>query len=914
MSGPRRTRITSRRGWFWKTWAGALALVVIAPLTATYVTGTAVAGAAPEGGAAPGNRFRSVTDFDPGWLFNYGDASGAGSASYPDSAWRKLSVPHDWSIEGRNPPADPFSQSAPSTGRGGYLPSGVGWYRKHFSLAVPATRKVYLEFDGVMANASVYVNGTLVGTHPYGYTSFRYDITAAAKFGGADNVVAVKTDTSAQPASRYYTGAGIYRDVRLIATGPVHVDQWATHVTTPDVTGSAATVHAQTTVVNNGGAAASVSVQGVLSDPGGAALPAITTAAKTVAAGASATFSYDVAVSNPKLWDLTNPNLYSLATDVLVGGTAVDDDITPVGIRTLAFNASTGMSLNGKNVKFQGVAMHQDLHGLGMAAPQRAVQRRLAQLKALGVNAIRTAHDPPSPAFLELTDRMGFLVLDEFFDVWTQHKYSDVGDYATYFNRTASSPTGTPAVPGASGSVPWYQVDATSVVLRDRNHPSVAMWSTGNEIRDPLTTRAPLLARMVSIAHTLDPGRPVTQALFRPGDSGDVTGATRTTVDVFGGNYRPDEVIQAMKMAPARPGLFTEMGTDTSAWTTVKNNPGVTGLFVWTGAAYLGEADGLWPHGESDFGLMDAVGTVRPIGYSWQRAWGAPPTSPPSAGTTASQVVLRPDHGTVSTDVDDVSYVKATIADASGRVVTSSAAPVTFSISGPGVLVAVDSGSPAQETFRGTRAEGVPGDRVRAGPGDRSGHRHGDRECRRAAARHDHADRHHGAVRALLRQLRLTGDPPGIVDASWLGRRRASTSFLFGCVSPLRIGWFGVVRVSEDTYLGRARHGGAGGWADGDAGDRAERIRGRRAGTGGRSRPQPGFRPGLEFRLGQHHRRRRAAAGGGLPVVASGPLATRLEHRARPGGGAAHHRGDGVPAGWARLVPQDLPAAAVDGG
>ncbi|MEU4251418.1 glycoside hydrolase family 2 TIM barrel-domain containing protein [Amycolatopsis sp. NPDC026612] len=671
-----------------KAAAGVLA-VMIAPLA--VVSGTA------DAGTAAVNRYRTVTDFDPGWLFNYGDAGGAGDASYNDGGWRKLSVPHDWSIEGKNPPASPFSQSAPSTGRGGYLPAGIGWYRKHFSLAgVPTGRKVSLEFDGVMANASVYVNGTLIGTHPYGYTSFRYDITAAAKFGGADNVVAVKTDTTSQPASRYYTGGGIYRDVRLIATDPVHVGQWATRVTTPNAT----TVHAETTVVNEGSSAASVSVQGVLSDPGGAALPAVTTAARTIAAGASATFAYDVPVSNPKLWDLANPNLYSLATNVLVNGTAVDDDLTSVGIRTLTFNAATGMSLNGKNVKFQGVALHQDFHGLGMAAPQRAVQRRLAELKALGVNAIRTAHDPPSPAFLELTDRMGFLVLDEFFDVWTQHKYSDVGDYATYFGKTASSPTGTPAVPGASGSTPWYQVDATSVVMRDRNHPSVAMWSTGNEIRDSISTRTPLLTRMVSIAHALD-GRPVTQALFRPGDSGDVTGATRTIVDVFGGNYRPDEVIQAAKTSPTRAGLFTEMGTDTSAWTTVRNNAVVTGLFLWTGAAYLGEADGLWPRGEGDFGLVDGVGTVRPIGYSWQRTWGAPATSPPATGTTAARVLVAPDHSTVSTDTDDVSYVKATVADSAGRVVTGSSAPITFSVSGPGVLVAVDSGSPVQETFRG---------------------------------------------------------------------------------------------------------------------------------------------------------------------------------------------------------------------
>jgi beta-galactosidase len=226
---------------------------------------------------------------------------------------------------------------------------------------------------------------------------------------------------------------------------------------------------------------------------------------------------------------------------------------------------------------------------------------------------------------------------------------------------------------------------------------------------------------MVAISHALDPARPVTQALFRPGDSGDVTGATRTTLDVFGGNYRPDDVLKAMSISPARPGLLTEMGTDTSAWTTVKNNPGLIGEFLWTGADYLGEADGLWPIVGSSSGLMDAVGTVRPIGYSWQSTWGAPRTSPPPTGTTASQVLLKPDHSTVSTDVNDISYVKATVADSSGRVVTSSSTPVTFGISGPGVIVAVDSGSQTQESFRGSvrkAYQGVAYALVRAtGPG-----------------------------------------------------------------------------------------------------------------------------------------------------------------------------------------------------
>ncbi|HEX8629293.1 MAG TPA: glycoside hydrolase family 2 TIM barrel-domain containing protein, partial [Catenuloplanes sp.] len=542
---------------------------------------------------------------------------------------------------------------------------------------------------------------TRIGNHPYGYTSFRYDITAAVRFGGVDNVLAVRTDTSTQPSSRYYTGAGIYRDVRLIATHPVHVDQWATYVTTPNATPAAATVRAQTTVVNKGRTAATVSLRGTLFDPSGVALAPVSTAARSIAGGASASYTFDVPVSNPRLWDLNSPNMYSLVIDVQSGGVTVDDDVTPVGIRDLRFSATNGMTLNGAGVKFQGVAMHQDLHGLGMAAPQRAVQRRLAQLKALGVNAIRTAHDPPSPAFLDLTDRMGFLVMNEYFDVWSGHKNNNVGDYATYFNRTATAPTGMPVVPGATGPTPWYQADVTGIVTRDRNHPSVAMYSTGNEIRDPINTRTPYLTRMVAITRALDPSRPVTQALFRPATAGDISGPTRTIVDVFGANYRANEVIQAMSMAPARAGVVTEAGTTTSSWPDVVNNRGLTGLFIWTGVDYLGEADGRWPHVQGTSGLLDAVGTPRPIGLSWQRVWGAPPTPPPATGTTASRVTLTADHTTVSTDVNDVSYVKATIADTAGRVVTGSSAPVTFAVSGPGVIVAVDSGSTVQETFRG---------------------------------------------------------------------------------------------------------------------------------------------------------------------------------------------------------------------
>jgi len=666
--------------------------------------GGAAGGATGGGGSIGPSRVRTIQAFNDNWLFNYGDASGADATAFADTAWRRLSVPHDWAIEGPNPPADPFSQNAPSTGRGAYLPSGIGWYRKHFTLDQSlSTSKVFIEFDGVMANSTVYVNGAQIGNQPCGYTSFRYDITSNVKFGTADNVIAVKTDTSLQPSSRFYAGAGIYRHVRLLATNPVHIDQWATYVSTPAPTTTAATVKVTTTVVNSGSASASVSVQGIVSDPSGKALAPVAAAAQTIAAGASANFAFDVPVTNPQLWDLKTPNMYQLLTNVQVGGATVDDDVTPFGIREIKYNA--GLTVNGKSVKFQGAALHQDHHGLGMAAPQRAMQRRLAHLKSIGINAIRTSHDPPSPDFLDLTDRMGLLVMDEFFDTWVAHKYTDTGDFATYFSKAASAPTGQPAVPGTASGATWYQVVVTSIVARDRNHPSIALYSTGNEIRDSITTRTPILTKMIAITKALDPNRAVTQALFQPADSGDTTGATQTLLDVFGGNYRTDEVIAAMAGSPTKSGVLTEMGTETTTWATVTANPGLTGLFMWLGADYLGEAPDEWP-GTQGYGpatargLMDAVGTMRQIGYDWAKVWGVTAT-PPATGTTASKVVLTADHATLLTDLNDISFIQATIADAAGNVVTSSNDPVTYTITGPGTIVAVDSGNRIQETFRG---------------------------------------------------------------------------------------------------------------------------------------------------------------------------------------------------------------------
>jgi len=677
---------------------------------ATGSSGTATegdSGPVSTGGPPPPslpNRVRTIVPLDTGWLFNYGDATGANAAAFADTGWRTVNVPHDWSIEGPMPPANPFSMAAATTGRGAYAPSGISWYRKHFTL--PQTLSgdnVYIEFDGVMENATIYVNGTELGQHPYGYASFRYDMTSGVKFGTTDNVISVKTDTSVQPAERYYTGGGIYRRARILVTNPVHVDQYATYVTTPAPTTASATVNVTTSVVNSGTAAQSVTVEGIVSDPTGMLLPTVTTAAQSIAPGASANFTFKVPVTTPKLWDLTTPNMYSLVTNVQVGGATVDDDVTPFGIREILFNG--GMTLNGKSVKFQGVADHQDYHGLGVAAPQRAMQRRFAQLKALGVNAVRTAHNPPSPDFLDLADRMGILILDEFTDTWDEHRYTDTGDYAAYFLKAATTPTGMPAVPGMATGAAWWQVDFTGWIMRDRNHPSVALYSMGNEIRDSIAQRTPILTKMVALSHTLDATRGDTQALFNPGTSGDVGGATNTLLDVWGNNYDTASCTQAMGASPTKSGVLTEMGTETSTWTLVKGNAALTGEFIWTGVEYLGEEPLLWPliggGGTSGGALQDAMGAVNSTGQSWQKTWGVPVTANPVTGTTASKMVVTADHTAITTDVNDIAYVKAVVADATGGVIANSTTPITFAITGPGTIVAVDSGSMVQETFRG---------------------------------------------------------------------------------------------------------------------------------------------------------------------------------------------------------------------
>jgi beta-galactosidase len=640
------------------------------------------------GSIVPSVSIRRIVSFDKDWLFNKGDASGAEKPAFADASWRALDVPHDWSIEG------PFDEKAATTGYGGYLPAGVGWYRKHFTLPVDFSgRRVFIEFDGVMANSTVYVNGTSLGTRPCGYISFRYDITSQAA-GSGENVVAVKADNSSQPASRWYTGAGIYGHVRLVAVNPVHIDKWATVVTTPAISADQATVHVQTTVVNQGTAAQNVSVQAAIVDPSGKKLTPVASAAQSVAAGGSANFAIDVPVVGPKLWSPETPVLYQAAVTVMSGTSTLDDEVTSFGIRTVKFDPETGLFLNGKSVKLKGVCLHHDLSGLGAEVRVRAMQRRLATLKKLGVNAIRTSHNPVAPQTLDLFDRMGFLVLDEFFDVWKSHKYSMPGDYATYFSQ-------------------WYKTDAADIVKRDRNHPSVLFYSIGNEIRDGLSVRKPITTDLVKICHDNDPTRPVTQALFRPSEAGDYPDGTLNILDVFGVNYRTSELLEAITgSTPHHAGVTTEIAANPGEWTSfVMAHPQVVGEFLWTGADYLGEADGAWPRVGAACGLIDRVGTIKDMGYKYQAVWGSGTLARPQTSTkAAAKVLLTVDHPTITTDLDDIAYVKASIVDASGVTVSGASSAVTFSVTGSaGKIIALDSGTPNGEPFRGESRKAYQG-------------------------------------------------------------------------------------------------------------------------------------------------------------------------------------------------------------
>ncbi len=542
---------------------------------------------------------RKTTSFDADWRFIKGDAQNAETTAFDDSPWRKLDVPHDWSIEG------PFDAKNPSSGAGGFLPSGVAWYRKHFSVpAADSGGRVFIEFDGVMGISDVWINGVHLGQRPSGYISFGYDLTDNIVFG-KDNVIAVKAGTTQQPASRWYTGAGIYRHVRLIESGRVHIRNNATFVTTPKVNNSEATVMITTEIKNDGGETTYAAIKFRLLDPAGKVLGTATTAASNIAPGASETRVVPFPVKNPRLWNLDSPSIYHAEVTALTNDKATDAETAAFGIREFHFDPDTGFWLNGKNFKIKGACLHVDGSAFGAAVPLAVWERRLNELRKLGVNAIRTAHNPPAPEFLDLADRMGFLVMDEMFDQWTVAK--NPFDYHLYFDE-------------------WSIRDLKDTVRRDRNHPSIILWSAGNEIHDtPQPEIAiPILKGLVAAFHEVDPTRPVTQALFRPNVSHDYDNGLADLLDVVGQNYREKEILAAHKQKPTRKIVGTENTNDLNQWVAMRDNPEYSGQFIWVGVDYLGES-AAWPNYAYGKGLLDRLAMPRPVGYQRQSWWSDKP-------------------------------------------------------------------------------------------------------------------------------------------------------------------------------------------------------------------------------------------------------------------------------------------------
>ena len=569
---------------------------------------------------------------DKNWKFIQSDIKEAEKPTYDDTKWRTLNLPHDWSIEGE------FKEDAVTKGPGGYLPTGIGWYRKHFNIASTGKgRQFRIEFDGVYMNSDVWINGQHLGKHPYGYTSFYYDLTPLINKG--ENIIAVKVDNSLQPNSRWYSGSGIYRHVWLNITGPVHVAQWGTYITTPKVNTSSATISVRTTVENHNQGNKNIILRSVVKDGSGKEVANAETPVLLTSSGKTDAEQL-VEVTSPLLWSVDTPSLYTLQSSILEGTKTIDTYTTTFGIRNIEFDKNKGFLLNGQHIKMNGVCLHHDAGCLGAAVPEQAWIRRLQLLKDMGCNAIRTSHNPPAPEFLDLCDKMGFLVMDEIFDEWVEKKGQVGFSYHIYFEE-------------------WWKSDLLSMIHRDRNHPSIVIWSAGNEVPDQVVeTGSEVMRKLLETFHNEDPTRPVTQANDRIA-AGD--GPARLPFlelqDIVGYNYvdrwnerrelyysvdrhdHPDwkmigtenvsvgglrgQYSIASDQSDRRPGRSRDyrlgMIQAEQLWKFTALNDYVIGDFMWTGIDYLGEAG--WPNKNSSSGVIDLCGFPKDGYYFYQSQW-----------------------------------------------------------------------------------------------------------------------------------------------------------------------------------------------------------------------------------------------------------------------------------------------------
>jgi len=545
--------------------------------------------------------------FDDSWKFFLGDTAAAGSKDFDDKSWRSLDLPHDWSIEGSVSPKNP------TKGAGGYFPAGIGWYRKSFK--VPDEwkgRNISIYFEGVYMNAEVFINGRSLGIRPYGYSSFSYDLSPYLD-PGHENIIAVRVDNSKHVNSRWYSGSGIYRHVWMVVTDPVHVVNWGVKVATPEVSSKSATVQIKTLVKNETGASRDIILRTRIQAANARDIAGHQVSVK-LSPNSEKEVVQTVRVSDPLLWTPETPHLYIAQAEVLNGNKVIDRTRTNFGIRSLNFTSADGLRLNGRTVKINGGCVHHDNGCLGAAAFDRAEERKIELLKAAGFNAVRTSHNPPSEAFLDACDRLGLLVIDEAFDCWRVGK--NKFDYAAYFDQ-------------------WWKRDLETMVLRDKNHPSIIMWSIGNEIVERGTPEAVRTAKMLAGAiKIIDSTRPVTSAVVENGKDWTVMDPLLAVHDVAGYNYHLNSAPSDHQRAPERIILQTESyPKDAFAnWKLVHDNNYVIGDCVWTAMDYLGESGiGRWyysgevpgEHWEHEFfpwhgaycGDIDLIGWRKPISH-----------------------------------------------------------------------------------------------------------------------------------------------------------------------------------------------------------------------------------------------------------------------------------------------------------
>jgi len=552
---------------------------------------------------------------DNNWNFLLGAAQGAEVAGFNDSSWRKIDLPHDWSIEDLKGTNSPFNKNAISQVSGGFTTGGTGWYRKKFLIpSEDKGKKIFIQFDGVYMNADVWINGHHLGNHPYGYTSFIYDLTDHLKYDST-NVIAVEVKNEGQN-SRWYSGSGIYRHVWLKKMDPVHVSQWGIFITTPEVSSAKATVNCKTNVINETRQPQTVRIITKFINPDGTEVAATNEAKNSLAAGKSFEFNQNASIKNPQLWSCESPVLYEAVTSVYKNDQLVSSDTNSFGIRKISFDVNNGFQLNGKTLKLKGGCFHNDDGPLGSKQYDRAEERKVELLKANGFNAIRCSHNPPSSAFLETCDRLGMLVMDEAFDCWNYGK--NPYDYHLYFKD-------------------WWKKDVESMVLRDRNHPSIIMWSVGNEIPERATAEGVATAKLlVNYVKSLDTTRAITSAVNDLKEDKDPYFAQ---LDVAGYNYaangNPAEDVYA-KDHERVPGRIM-VGTESfpleafDSWMKVIDHPYVIGDFVWTAYDYVGEASIGWlgyfqkqkffPWNLAYCGDIDICGWKRPQSYYRDVLW-----------------------------------------------------------------------------------------------------------------------------------------------------------------------------------------------------------------------------------------------------------------------------------------------------